>query len=77
MSAISASFAAASLSACVQVGERNKSVSEIIAEHKSPALQMVFIMLTDILNESSELICLGKGADEAVEKAFYKQKINK
>ena len=39
-------------------------------------LHMVFIMLTDILNESTELICLGKGADAAVEKAFYKQKIN-
>lgn len=39
-------------------------------------LNMVFIMLTDILNESTELVCMGKGADEAVEKAFYKQKIN-
>ncbi|MDE7310798.1 MAG: putative manganese-dependent inorganic diphosphatase [Eubacterium sp.] len=39
-------------------------------------LDMVFIMLTDILNESTELVCMGKGADEAVEKAFYKQKIN-
>ncbi len=39
-------------------------------------LNMVFIMLTDILNESTELLCIGKGADEAVEKAFYKQKIN-
>lgn len=45
----------------------------IIEERK---LNMVFVMLTDILNESTELICLGKGADEAVERAFYKQKIN-
>lgn len=39
-------------------------------------LDMVFVMLTDILNESSELVCLGEGADEAVERAFYKQKLN-
>lgn len=39
-------------------------------------LGMVFVMLTDILNESSELVCLGDGSDEAVERAFYKQKLN-
>ncbi len=57
-----------------EVKERALPYQSVIMEERG--LQMVFIMLTDILNESSELICLGKGADEAVEKAFYKQKIN-
>ncbi|MCI9021455.1 MAG: putative manganese-dependent inorganic diphosphatase [Eubacterium sp.] len=57
-----------------EVKERVLPYQSVIMEERG--LQMVFIMLTDILNESSELICLGKGADEAVEKAFYKQKIN-
>ncbi len=39
-------------------------------------LNMVFIMLTDIFNESTELICMGEGADQAVERAFHKQKLN-
>ena len=57
-----------------EIKERVLPYQSVIMEERG--LQMVFIMLTDILNESSELICLGKGADEAVEKAFYKQKIN-
>ncbi len=57
-----------------EVKERVLPYQQTIMEERQ--LQMVFIMLTDILNESSELICLGKGADEAVERAFYKQKIN-
>ena len=43
---------------------------------ESRKLNMVFIMLTDILNESTELLCRGDGADEAVERAFYKKKTN-
>lgn len=39
-------------------------------------LQMVFVMLTDIYNESSEVICTGSGADEAIVRAFRKQKVN-
>ncbi|MDE6890131.1 MAG: putative manganese-dependent inorganic diphosphatase [Eubacterium sp.] len=57
-----------------EVKARVMPYQETIMEDRN--LNMVFIMLTDILNESSELICLGKGADEAVERAFYKQKIN-
>lgn len=57
-----------------EVKERVLPYQQTIMEERQ--LQMVFIMLTDILNESSELICTGKGADEAVERAFYKQKIN-
>ena len=33
-------------------------------------MQMVFIMLTDILEESTELLCDGEGAREAVLEAF-------
>lgn len=57
-----------------EVKERVLPYQATIMEERK--LNMVFIMLTDILNESTELICMGKGADEAVEKAFYKQKIN-
>lgn len=57
-----------------KVKERVLPYQTVIMEERK--LDMVFIMLTDILNESSELICIGKGADEAVERAFYKQKIN-
>ncbi len=57
-----------------EVKERVLPYQSTIMEERK--LDMVFIMLTDILNESTELICMGKGADEAVEKAFYKQKIN-
>ncbi len=57
-----------------KVKERVLPYQSVIMEERK--LNMVFIMLTDILNESSELICLGKGADEAVVKAFYKQKLN-
>ncbi len=57
-----------------KVKERVLPYQSVIMEERK--LHMVFIMLTDILNESSELICLGKGADEAVVKAFYKQKLN-
>lgn len=57
-----------------KVKERVLPYQSVIMEERK--LHMVFIMLTDILNESSELICLGKGADEAVVRAFYKQKLN-
>lgn len=39
-------------------------------------LQMVFFMLTDIYNQSTEVICTGDGADEALVRAFHKQKVN-
>lgn len=57
-----------------EVKERVLPYQATILEERS--LNMVFIMLTDILNESTELICMGQGSDEAVEKAFYKQKLN-
>lgn len=39
-------------------------------------IDMVFMMLTDILTESTEVICAGEGADAAIEQAYFKQKIN-
>lgn len=48
-------------------------LSSVMTERK---LQMVFMMLTDIYNESSEIICVGEHADEAIERAFRKQKVN-
>lgn len=57
-----------------EVKERVLPFQSVIMEERR--LKMVFVMLTDILNESTELLCLGEGSDEAVERAFYKQKIN-
>ena len=34
-------------------------------------VDMVFFMLTDILAESTELLCYGQGAAEAAASAFY------
>ena len=31
---------------------------------------MIFFMLTDIMSESTELLCFGKGLEELVEEAF-------
>ncbi|MBR2779606.1 MAG: putative manganese-dependent inorganic diphosphatase [Firmicutes bacterium] len=33
-------------------------------------VDMLFLLLTDILDESSEMLCAGKNADETVQKAF-------
>ena len=33
-------------------------------------MDMIFFMLTDIMNESTELLCCGKGIEELVEEAF-------
>lgn len=56
------------------VKERITSYQSVMMEGRG--LHMIFIMLTDILNETTYLICEGKGADAAVERAFYKQKMN-
>ena len=37
-------------------------------------LQMVFFMLTDIMTETTSLICLGEGSDELVVKAYNQEK---
>lgn len=55
--------------------EELEHVKEKLAGYLSEArvnqgMQMVFIMLTDILEESTELLCDGEGAREAVLEAF-------
>lgn len=44
-------------------------VAKMCSEHR---LDMVFFMLTDIITESTELICYGEGADELCKEAFGK-----
>ena len=44
-------------------------VAKTCSEHR---LDMVFFMLTDIITESTELICYGEGADELCKEAFGK-----
>lgn len=39
-------------------------------------LDMVFIMLTDILEETTYLVCAGEGAEQVVEAAFHQKKEN-
>ena len=36
-------------------------------------LTMLFFMLTDIMNESTELLCFGKGSEKLVDEAFHKK----
>ena len=42
-------------------------MEQVFAKHDA---DMVFFMLTDILSESSELLCYGKGAAELIQEAF-------
>lgn len=39
-------------------------------EYQKTGVQMVFFMLTNIINESTELLCYGKGAPQLVHNAF-------
>lgn len=39
--------------------------------YKSKGMDMIFFMLTDIIQESTELLCFGKAADDLVEEAFH------
>ncbi len=48
-------------------------VAKTCSEHR---LDMVFFMLTDIITESTELICYGEGSDELCEEAFGKTPVN-
>ena len=45
-------------------------MEEVFAKH---ATDMMFFMLTDIISESTELLCFGKGADELVQEAFHEK----
>ena len=39
--------------------------------YESQNLEMLFFMLTDIVNESTELIYYGRGAQSLIEEAFH------
>lgn len=52
-------------------GRMEKYMQDSFAEHEA---DMLFFMLTDILEEGSELLCVGEGAQEAAEKAFKVEK---
>ncbi len=56
-------------------GDELDDIKEMITEYLPTALQnnkldMIYFMLTDILDESSEIMCYGPGAKEAVIDAF-------
>ena len=53
----------------VQIKERLIPYMQKAYEHQN--LEMLFFMLTDIINESTELIFCGKGAENLVEEAFH------
>ena len=55
--------------------EELKEIKETLVPHlpnvlKEQGLQMVYFMLTDILDESTELLCCGNGAKEVIINAF-------
>ena len=52
-----------------------EEIREVVAPHLSEVLkknnlQMVYFMLTDILDESTELLCVGNNAKEYIVDAF-------
>lgn len=49
---------------------KEKLLSYMGTAFESQRLTMLFFMLTDIMNESTELLCFGKGAKELVKGAF-------
>ena len=46
-------------------------LNEAMAERK---IEMVFVMLTNIIEETTYLICAGEQADEVVEQAYHVHK---
>lgn len=51
---------------------KEKLLSYMETAFESQRLTMLFFMLTDILNESTELLCFGEGAEKLVKEAFGK-----
>ena len=39
-------------------------------------LNMVFMMLTDILEETTYMVCAGEGADQVMEAGYHEKKTN-
>lgn len=53
-------------------GAKEKLLSYMKTAFENQRLTMLFFMLTDILNESTELLCFGEGAEKLVKEAFGK-----
>lgn len=52
---------------------KGKILSYMETAIEGQRLTMLFFMLTDIMNESTELLCYGEGAEKLVQEAFGKQ----
>lgn len=52
---------------------RKKIFAYMKEQYKSLGVNMLYFMLTNILKHSTELLCVGDGAEELVERAFGKQ----
>lgn len=48
-------------------------MEKVLAKHDS---DMMFFMLTDIISESTEMLCYGKGADELVREGFQRATVD-
>lgn len=55
---------------------REKLIPFLEEKYKTNEVDMIFFMLTDIIQESTELLCFGKGADGLVEEAFHQKTEN-
>lgn len=53
-------------------GAKEKLLAYMKTAFENQRLTMLFFMLTDILNESTELLCFGEGAEKLVKEAFGK-----
>jgi manganese-dependent inorganic pyrophosphatase len=50
---------------------KDRMIPYIREVYKKKELDMIFFMLTSIIDTSSELICIGQNADELVQEAFH------
>ena len=51
---------------------KEKLLSYMKTAFENQRLTMLFFMLTDIMNESTELLCFGEGSEKLVNEAFHK-----
>jgi manganese-dependent inorganic pyrophosphatase len=52
---------------------KNRLVPYIKEVYEHSDMDMIFFMLTDIIAESSEMLCYGKDSGELVEEAFHQE----
>lgn len=59
---------------CIDAGEllavRKKIYAYMKEQYKNMGMGMLFFMLTDMMAQNTELLCVGEGAEELVENAF-------